>query len=176
MTIEKYSIFDPKVDMPLHELPRKEARAAYDWFLSQRESRIQVLTQYSLESGICLKKNGIEKLHNLLVAEVHKEGLREVPTARVYSLCNDIAIFISEMLIRNSASLKWKFYVAHERDVSYHRPVIVGFKVKSKRVDIDFILCQYAHRLSQGGEKEEGFLRRIYDSALEQTKEKGEQE
>ncbi|MCA9006544.1 MAG: hypothetical protein KDA70_14830 [Planctomycetaceae bacterium] len=165
-----YVIFDPKVDRPLHEMPRKDAKAAYNWFIAQKDERVEVLKRYAHELGFSLDDefNAIEQLHDLLVAEIHKDGVRDVPTPRVFSLCNDIAIFISEMLIRNESSLQWTFYIANKNDLSYHRPVITGFNVKNKfySVDIDYVLCQYAHRLSQGGSKEEGLLRRIYESAI----------
>ena len=45
---------------------------------------------------------------------------------------------------------------------------INGFNVKNKNysVDVDYVLCQYAHRLAQGGEQEAGLLFRIYESSL----------
>ena len=167
---DTYVIFDPKVDRPLHEMPRNDAKAAYNWFISQKDERIEVLKRYAHELGFSLDDefNAIEQLHNLLVAEVHKDSVRDVPSTRVFSLCNDIAIFISEMLVRNGSSLQWTFYIANENDLSYQRPVITGFNVKNNNysVDIDYVLCQYAHRLSQGGNQEEGLLRRIYESMI----------
>jgi len=170
MSDDNYVIFDPQVDRPLHELPRKDAQAAYDWFLSQKDLRIQVLKRYACELGFAVEDetNAIEHLHDLLVAEVREDGVRAVPTPRVFSLCHDIAVFISEMLIRNGTSLKWAFHTAGKNDLSYHRPVINGFNVKNRNysVDIDYVLCQYAHRLSQGGDQEAGLLRRIYQSSI----------
>lgn len=170
MTSE-YSIFDPKVDRPLHELTRAEAEAAYDWFISQKDDRKRALLSHANELGVDLPDNereSIELLHQLLVSEIKKEGSQPEPSAYVYSLCNDIAIFLSDMLIQSAPHLSWGMHTAGKSDLSYQRPVIRGFNVKNKNysVDIDYLLCQYAHRLCGGGSKEEDLLWNIYSSSL----------
>jgi len=59
-------------------------------------------------------------------------------------------------------------HTAGRNDLSYQRPVIRGFNVKNKNysVDIDYLLCQYVHRLCAGGVKEDGLLLSIFKSAL----------
>jgi hypothetical protein len=170
MTFE-YSNFDPKVDKPLHELTRHEAEAAYEWFMSQKDYRKNVLLSYAVKLGYDLHGNDkerIETFHKLLVSEIKKEGVSPNPSSYILSLCNDIAIFISELLIKNAPHLSWGMHTAGKSDLSYQRPVIRGFNVKNKNysVDIDYLLCQYAHRLCSSGQKEEELMWKIYSSAL----------
>jgi hypothetical protein len=40
MNWDDHVIFDPGVDRPLHELPRKEAKAAFDRLMDVRHERI----------------------------------------------------------------------------------------------------------------------------------------
>lgn len=167
----EYSIFDPKVDQPLHELTRSEATVAYDWFISQKDERKHRLLSHAKELGFHLQdeeRETIERLHQLLVSEIQKEKSQHTPSAYIYSLCNDIAIFMSDMLIRRAPHLSWGMHTAGKNDLSYQRPVIQGFNVKNKNysLDIDYLLCQYAHRLCRGGSKEEDLLWSIYSNAL----------
>ncbi|MGB1930527.1 MAG: hypothetical protein ACPIA2_17280 [Mariniblastus sp.] len=167
-----YALFDPKIERPLHELTRREATAAYEWFISQRDERIDILTQHARELGYELNGNiesVLENLHQLFIAEVHGEGKAETPTAYVFSLCNDIALFISDRLILKAPQLHWGMFTAGKKDISYQRPVLQGFNVANKKfnVDIDYVLCTYAYRLCRGGAVEEkDYFWRIFNSAL----------
>lgn len=169
--ISEYAVFDPKVDKPLHEMTRSEAKAAYEWFISQKDHRKDVLISYANRLGYDLRgddKQVIEALHRLLVSEIQKEGVKPTPSAYIHSLCNDIAIYISDLLVENAPHLSWGMHTAGKSDLSYQRPVIRGFNVKNKNysVDVDYLLCQYAYRLCVGGSKEEDLLWKIFSSAL----------
>src|SRR5690606_39100808 len=110
----------------------------------------------------------LELLHGLLVADIQREGQQTVPSPHAYSLCNDIAMHMADLLIENAPHLSWAMHTAGRTDLLYQRPVIRGFNVSNKNycVDFDYVLCQYAHRLCRGGGKEEGFLWQLYSSAL----------
>tara|TARA_R110000850_G_scaffold276946_1_gene421056 strand:+ start:2384 stop:2785 length:402 start_codon:yes stop_codon:yes gene_type:complete len=128
-----YEIFDPKVDRPLHELPRKEAKEAYDRFLMSIPSRIEQLACLLLKDGIVLdySAESLKKLNTWfceIVAEEIEHG-NKTPSPELLSLCNDIGMYISEIILRSSDNLHWKFWTKSKKDLLYQRPVITGFNV-----------------------------------------------
>jgi hypothetical protein len=166
-----YKIFDPKVDKPLHELSRVEANSAYRWFISQKDKRKTMLMDHAKRNGFPIEgdaKELIENLHEFFVTEVKKEKKGHPPSSYIFSLCNDIGMLISDLLIEKAPQLSWTMHTAGKTDLSFQRPVIIGFNVKNKNysVDIDYLLCQYAHRLASTGVKEDSFFWNIYSAAL----------
>lgn len=167
-----YTIFDPQVDRPLNQVPRGEAQAAYSYFIAQKDIRKSALHSLADERGLSLLINDnrelIQRLQQLLESEVAEDGTRQMPSPYVLSLCNDIGMFISDLLIQNAPQLAWGMHTAGKNDLSYQRPVVRGFNVENKNysVDVDYLLCQYAHRLCHGGAKEGGLLWEIFRSAL----------
>ena len=167
---QEYKIFDPKVGGPLHTLPEKQAIEAFDWFMQNRESRIAILVEHARVLGFDLSGDvtqALKNLHDLFVSEIKNEGVSQRPSSYVFSLCLDIGIYISEKLIQESDVLKWKM-AKGKKNVFFQRPALFGFAVKNKNycVDIDYLLCQYAHRLCRGGKAEEDKLLKIYEAGL----------
>ena len=74
-----YEIFDPKVDKPLHELSRKEAETAFDWFIANRKKRLECLIQFAAYCGVPIdfEVGSIDQLDRLLVSEIRKVGLEQ---------------------------------------------------------------------------------------------------
>jgi len=169
-----YQIFDPRVDRPLHELTSLEAKEAYDWFIENIEERLVQLANIleTSKSGVVLdfSENSLEGVHDFFhgFSSNDFKNKNQVPSSDLLSLCNDIGIYISEMLIRKHNNLSWKLNVI-KGNVSYQRPVISGFSVKNKNYNYDFdrILIAYAYRLIKDGMKEESFFRRLYLKADE---------
>lgn len=170
-----YEIFDPKVDRPLQDLPRKEAKAHFDLFVKSIPERIRMLQElvkpekikldYSLES--------LDKLDEWFPRIV--EGEKRVdgslaPTPETFSVCNDLSMYLGEMLRKQSPHLKWELFVWGKKNLSYQRPVIMGFtKSLDEKYNIDFddYLCRYAFYLSDKGEKRKNHIRRMYEGPLE---------
>ena len=165
-----YCIFDPKINKPLHELTRAEAIEAYEWFMSQRNNRLKMLKLYLKEKNIFLNQDmkSLEELHSFFYNEIIKEGIKEYPSSYIFSLCNDIGIYISEMIINKTESVKWNFFKWGKTNIAYHRPVLMGFNTRNRRysVDIDLILCHYAHRLCHGGKKEENMFSKLVERCI----------
>lgn len=169
--LDDYQIFDPKVDRPLHELSRRDAMGAYEWFMSQKEDRKTMLIRHASRKGVFLNKaitENLEDLHHFFVGEVQKDGIKQRPSSYIFSLCNDIGIYISELVISACPHLSWGLNTFGKKGISYHRPVVLGFSSKSKKdgLDMDFLLCQYACRLCKGGPIEDIYFWRIYDAAI----------
>jgi hypothetical protein len=170
----EYSIFDPHIDRPLHELSREEAKDAYKWFISQKGLRKEELLRLCKERGVFITEPVVflEKLHDFFIHEIKLDGIKDTPSNYIYSLCNDIAIYMGELLIENASNIKWCFFIKGKSHIYYQRPVLIGFEnVKNKNycIDFDYLLCQYAHRLFQGGEKEGELFKLMYECALKNT-------
>lgn len=167
-----YVVFDPKVSKPLHELSRDDAREAYDWFLTCAPERLRELSDVVREGGITLNfsPQSLSDLHEWfydVAKEEHSLG-NEAPSSELFSICNDIGIYIAEMLFKVLPNVKWDMFVADERGLSYQRPVLNGFNVKNKEyhVDLDYLICQYAFRVLKSGKKENDLFMALYNRGI----------
>lgn len=167
-----YTIFDPKVSGPLHELPREDARAAYDWFISNIPARLNELSQLVGADGVDLdfSVSSLTRLHDWffdLVIEERDLG-NSSPSPELFSVCNDVGVYLSEVVIRAGKQIKWLFFTKDENGLSYQRPVISGFNVKNKDyyIDFDYLLCQYAFRILKTGKKEVDLFAMMFKKAL----------
>ena len=169
---EGYACFDPGVDSPLDEVSRKEARAHYDLFIGQRKERISQLGALVARDGISMDGDdeSILQLNGWFFQNVEPDSTGEYTLRPIwYSVVNDIAIYLCEELIRRAPWLHWEFYTYGKKDISYQRPVIMGFNVKNKRYNVDFdhMIGTYAHRVVRGKEDERDFFMKIMKSALD---------
>jgi len=155
-----YSVFNPKVNRPLHELPREEAKAAYDWFIKSFPARLDELQDLLQVDDVDLdfSEISLSKLHDWFFEVVQEERSlgNSSPSPELFSVCNDIGIYIAEILRREGEKIDWSFYVSNPKGLSYQRPVLIGFDVKNKdyHIDFDYLTCQYAFRLLKSGKKE----------------------
>ena len=167
-----YTIFDPMVEKPLHLCSRSEAKQAYSVFIESKKSRLEELKcLVESSSSIVLDDSelSLEELYEWFISLcVHERKLEyEHPSPEVFSICNDIAIYISEMLIKETKTLKWKFYTTAKTNVSYQRPVITGFNAaRGYTEDFDLNLCRIAYQILEGREPNENRFLKMYQYAL----------
>jgi hypothetical protein len=127
---DDYKVYYPGTFGPLAELPRAEARKAFDKLMAERSARIEMLRQLLIVNGVQLavSDQGIQKLndwfHDNVEADSHLPG-RLLPDW--YSVVNDIALFLGDALIGRYPGLRWEFYTWGNRNASYQRHVIMGF-------------------------------------------------
>lgn len=166
-----YKLFDPKVDKPLHEVSRKEAKEAFDWFIECIPNRIKELSKLAKLDNLVLDFSDesiveLEDWFYVIVNSYRDDGYIE-PTPEVFSLCNDIGVYLSESIISHSSAVHWECFVSDKKGLSYQRPVILGFDVKNKNyhIDFDYLVCQYVFRILKGAEKENIF-QDMYTKAL----------
>ncbi len=90
----------------------------------------------------------------------------------IFSLSCDIGMFMGELAIRLAPCLHWEMCTHGKNNISYQRPVIMGFKVKNKHfnVDFDYVIVTYAYRLLDGEPEVSMLFTRILESCLEKTK------
>jgi hypothetical protein len=168
-----YSIFNPKVSAPLHILGRKEALEHYELFVSQIDKRIKEIRKLLKDSNIELDFSieSVKQLDEWFVINMRANSSDQL-SAKSFSICNDLSMYFGEIVKRNCSSVDWKLNTVRSSDISYHRPVLIGFDVKNKNYNIDFdlILCQYAQRIIKNNADDKGLLFRMVFSALEKCK------
>lgn len=174
MDWDDYQIFDPKVDRPLSELPRKRARAAFEHLLDNKELRIQELRRLAQANGIDLDAGGgLKQLNSWFVENV--ESNSEEPdrlSDRWYSVVNDIGLYLGDKVIAQSGGkLNWRFHTARKSDMSYQRHVVAGFDVENPNyhVDFDLLVGMYGHRIVRNEDVDTDYFCLLVVSALEKV-------
>lgn len=153
MDWDGYEIYDPKVAGPLSTLPRAEARGAFDRLMSEKRARIEMLGRLLKANGVELRSSdiGVQELNDWFITNVEADPTspgRLLPDW--YSVVNDVALFLGDVMIERSPGLNWAFFTGGRRDVAYQRHVIMGFRgLPNPRfnIDIDRNVATYAHRI-----------------------------
>ena len=158
---DAYVVFDPGVVGPLHALPRSEARAAYDRLMSQKAARIEELRSLVKAGGIELdtSDSSVQELNDWFRREVEGDPAKSGRLRPAwYSVVNDIGIFLGDVMIARSPRLRWEFFTAGAKSVSYQRHVIMGLSgVPNPKfnIDPDLLISTYAHRVVAGDHVED---------------------
>lgn len=146
--------YDPGTAGPLGQLPRREARAAFDRLMASRWSRIAEVRALMERNGVRLEADGgpsLEAANDWFRAEVEPDPSRpERMRPLWYAVVNDLALAIGEAAIARAPGVHWEFFTAGARDVAYQRHVLMGFsKAPNPRynIDVDFGLAIYGQRV-----------------------------
>lgn len=167
-----YTLFNPRVDRPLHEVTTKVAEVAYDGFIDDLNERLFQLRRLVATAGygtpLDFSKESLETLHDFFYdfSKQDFEKKPEHPSPHFLSLCHDAGIYISSMLLTKNHNLYWTLSRI-KGDITFHKPVIRGFNVKNEKYGKDFErnFCGYAYRLIKTGIKEEGYFLKLYSTA-----------
>lgn len=163
-----YTIFDPGVDRPLAQLPRREARTAYERLMVAKPARIA-------QVRALLDRNGIAPDDHGAVDRWFYDSVEENPSdpGRLagiwYSVVNDLGLNLGEHVIAETdGALHWEMVTSPKKDFSYQRHVIRGFDVENPRyyADFDLVIGINGHRIVRGRETEPGLLQRLVDDAM----------
>ncbi|RXQ96290.1 hypothetical protein EO244_05515 [Ancylomarina salipaludis] len=169
-----YEIFEPQVKAPLHTLARAEAKRHFNLHLSSIGERIKELEKLmnSVNIELDFTIDSIVKIDNWFpdIIEPNPQKNNE-PNGKSFSICNDLGMYLGEILKKESEWIKWELNTLRKSDISYHRPVLTNFRgVKNKNyyIDFDLVLCQYAHRIIDG-KVELGTIKRMIEYAIEKS-------
>lgn len=136
-----YRSFDPGVDRPLHEVSRREAREHFERLMAEKPARKQALAELLARNGVELDRSerSLRELGEWFCDNVEpdpRDPERLAP--RWYAVVNDIALYLGDILIERRPGLRWELFTAGDRDMSYQRPVIMGFNVSNPHFNVDF--------------------------------------
>jgi hypothetical protein len=168
---DEYEPFDPGVRQPLHELSKKEARAAFERLMAAKADRIAALGQLLKANGVELDEtdSAVQDLNDWFQANVEADRAnsgRLVPMW--YSVVNDVALFLGDLIISRHPQLRWTMFEAGKKDAAFQRHVVMGFtKVSNPKynLDVDMAVATYAHRLIAGQPVEDDYFFKLLRAA-----------
>lgn len=148
-----YEVYDPGVFGPLSTLPRAEARRAFNKVMEEKSARVEMLRRLLEANGVKLASTdpGIQDLNDWFVTSVEADSNnpgRLLP--EWYSVVNDVALFLGDVIIERCPGLRWEFYTGGKKDVSFQRHVLMGFsEVPNPKynLDLDRAVATYGHRI-----------------------------
>lgn len=154
-----YAPFDPGVVAPLHEVTKREARAAFQRLMAAKPNRVSELRRLLERNGLALSSDdqGLQRVNDWFRREV--EG--EATTGRLlpiwYAVVNDLGLFLGDVMIERCPNLEWVMFDKGARDIAFQRHVIMGFTGVANpkyNVDIDLLVATYGHRIIAGQQVE----------------------
>ncbi len=150
-----YEPFRPGIARPLHELARREARAAFQRLMTAKAERIDELRELMKRNGILLSADdeGLQNLNDWFRAEVEGNPVTGRLHPHWYAVVNDMALYLGDVIIERGSGLAWVMFDKGTRDLAYQRHVIMGFSGVANpkyNFDIDHLLATYAHRIVAG--------------------------
>lgn len=169
--------YEPYV--PLHEglltgLPRRKARESFNHLMEEKSERVGMLRTLLRANGLNLGSDmrSVQLLDDWFRSNVEGDPSQPDRLKSIwYGVVNDVALYLGELMISESPSLRWDFYTFGRSSTSYQRHVIMGFaKADSKYcVDIDLAVATYGHQLVTGENypEEEGYFVRVLRAVAE---------
>lgn len=148
-----YEVYHPGVFGSLNTLPRDEARQVFNEVMDEKSVRIEMLRRLLKANGMELddSDSGIQDLNDWFMASVEADPAnpgRLLP--EWYSVVNDVALFLGDVIIERCPGLRWEFYTWGKKNVSYQRHVIMGFSKMSNpkvNLDLDRRVAAYGHQI-----------------------------
>lgn len=167
---EGYEPYHPLFPVPSNELSRKDARAEFDQLIGNKQVRIEALGQLLRLNGVRLGKDdgSLQEINAWVDANAELEPDNDDRLRSIwYAVTNDVALFLGEIIIERFPNLHWELFVRGARDVSYHRPVLMGFtKAQNPKYNIDIAQAVAVHlvRVANGLEADEHFFVQLVNS------------
>jgi len=126
-----YEIYDPGVYGPSATLSRADARFAFDKLMEEKSQRLEMLAELVELNGMELDRTdaGVQGLDDWFRSQVEEDP--ESPGRLLgdwYSVVNDIALFLGEVMIERHPKLRWELFTAGRKNASYQEAVIMGFE------------------------------------------------
>lgn len=153
VALDNYEVYHPGAFGPSNTLPRPGARRAFNLLMEAKPQRIGMLHRLLSANGIELSSadTAIQNVNDWFVLNVESDpGKPGRLKPDWYSVVNDIALFLGDVMIERCPGLRWEFYTWGRKNVSYQRPVIMGFtEVPNPKynIDIDAAVASYGHRI-----------------------------
>jgi hypothetical protein len=190
MTAIAYNTIQPPFTLKFWDMSKKELRDYYNWFQEVIPERIDELASAVNSSNDFedwkpdYGPSSLNTLGNWFATQVHyrprtEEEMEEIAiqspfprsnevmTNRTISLAMDIAMYFSQVLLRNHPSLRWEQPFGSKKYIDYGQPVLAGFAdgVPMNPVRIITTLTSGLNDGTYSGKR----LREIYDNAQKRT-------
>jgi hypothetical protein len=154
-----YEPYMPSTDGPLQDLPRREARAEYRRVMDSRFERIAQLRRLLLRNGVTMGSSDdeVQRVNDWFRSVVTLDPGWGRMAKEWFPVCTDTGLWLGEVMIERWPWLHWEFFTWGKRNVSYQRPVIMGFtRTQHPRINIDTQaqVVGYGERIAAGRPEE----------------------
>lgn len=97
--------------------------------MRSKESRKAELSSLLASFGVILMDTdeSIQNLNDWFVREIRPLPDRMIPDGRSLSVCEDVAVFLGDVMISRNRELRWDLFIWGKANIAYHSPVIMGF-------------------------------------------------
>lgn len=138
------------------QLPRAEARRVFEQCMNAKAERVGMLGRLLEANGVQLSAAdaSVQDLNDWFFDNV--EAAPEAPGRLLlpwYSVVNDIALFLGDVMIQRHPTLRWEFFTWGKSNVAFQRHVIMGFSTEDERfhtnIDVETRVAAYAHAIVQ---------------------------
>lgn len=132
----------------LQELSRKEAQAHFARTMATKSARVRELRTLLLSGfGIELRADdsSVQSLNRWFVDAMTPLPSRAVPDGVSLSVCEDVALFLGDVMISRHPELRWDLFTWGKRNVSYHSHVIMGFPFEDPKLHTNLDLPGIIH-------------------------------
>jgi hypothetical protein len=167
-----YEVFDPRFAEHLHAATRGQARTYFRRLMSEGPQRLDMLRRLTAQEDIAFDRtegsvNDLEAWYRRNVERdpVQPDELR----GRWLSVSQDIALYLSQIILRSAPHLRWELDTGGRTRVSYQRPVLVGFgNVRGTyKADLTFAISQYGIEVLEDPTTPDGRFAAIVKTLLE---------
>lgn len=110
---DDYTPLNPGIDRPLHELPRKKARAVYEQMMATKGERIEMLKRLLAANGIELdgSDEAVQALNDWFRKELEPDPQDPgAPRPLWFAVIHDIGMYLGDLIIERAPALEWRFF------------------------------------------------------------------
>lgn|GEM_PF-1860729 len=147
-----YQPYDPEIVGRVNDLPRSDARRAFDRCMNTKPFRLLTLAHLLLADDVILASDdkSVQALNDWFLAHLEADPDRPgQPLPIWYSIVHDIGLFLGDVIIARNINLRWEFFTWGKSNVAFQRHVIMGFTGEDFKlhtnIDIDRMVNAYAH-------------------------------
>jgi hypothetical protein len=152
---DNYEVFDQGAPGPLSELPRTEARRAYDRLMRAKDDRIELLLRLLAADSVDVisrTDGAIQDLNDWFYDHVEPDPKRPGRLLSEWnSVAVDIALFLGDVMIERHPHLNWDFFTWGRKNAAYQHAVIMGFRNEDPKhhtnIDVESRVAMYGHRI-----------------------------
>lgn len=143
---DSYSLNETPPYWILADMAPAMAKAQFERTMKNKSNRIAELSALLVRFGIVLgdTDENIQVLNDWFVSAMAPLPDRFVPNGRSLSVCEDVALFLGDVMISRYPQLSWQFFAWGKKSVAYHQHVIMGFKGDRENFDLSGIVHGYA--------------------------------
>lgn len=167
---DAYQPYDPGVDGLLENLPRRDAKRAFDKLMNARQERFNALERLLVNNGaldiLDTSDTSIQIVDDWFINNVTGDARTSRLDNTWYSVVNDIALYLGDIAIERNPSIGWVMFTHGKKDMAYQRHVLMGFNVPNRlyNVDIDYAVATYGQRRVSGHVDPPGYFLEVLQS------------